>query len=744
MAESVMQRSFAGGELAPAFHARADTARYLSALKTCKNFVVRREGGVENRAGFRFIRACKTTAATVMLMPFHLPDGNGMLIEVGVGYFRFYLTGALVTVTGLSAWSAVVNYVPGDLVVQGGVNYYCHTANLNQVPPNTGFWYAMPAGGIYEIPHPYGGNGLFDYNQSGAVLTLTSAFEPSHDLIFSSTTRWVVRPVTTTPAIAAPSGLGGVAGAAGTLTYRYKVTAAAVETYEESNASTTATVAACAEPTPTAPNVLTWTPVSGAAEYYVYCDRYDNGTFGFTGTASAASFNDTGFVPDFNVTPPIPRVLFTTTNNFPRHSAFHQQRRLFANTVTEPDAIYGSRVGFPSNFGIASPLQDDDAITFRIAGNLFHPVRHLLSLKQLIVFTGGGGWSVGQPGEPLTPSNLPADQQLYAGAADVKPVVVGNSVIYVQARQSIIRDAQFSQGVEGLAGRDLTVYAAHLFENLTIRKIAYQENPHSIVWCVRADGVLLGLTYLREQEVWGWHRHTTIQQTLTAQTSGIIEDVVVVPEGTEDVVYLLVARTIGGATVRYIERLAKRDARPAFFATDSFFVDSGLTYAGVPVTTVSGLSHLDGQVVAVVADGAVVFDGNPATPGASAFVVTTGAITLAVAASLIHVGLPIRYPDVELLDMDAAGSDIRDRKKRVGSVSVLVDRSSRSFSAGEDETHLRQYTLAPWDTTERDHTGQLELSLTSSATKRGRVLIRQTDPLPLTILGVIPNVDVGG
>jgi len=738
MPESVIQRSFSAGELAPVLHARADTEKYASGLRTCKNFLVLRHGGVANRPGFRFISATKTTTSNKRLLRYVSEvAGESILIEAGVGYFRFYKNGAPVTVTGVAAWSNAVAYVPGDLVSRLGVNYYCILGHINFQPPNATYWYPL-TGDIYEIPHPFTATGLFNYVQSGNVITLTQKLHDPVELIYFGLTNWVVQPISTAPTTAAPTTLNATAGAPGTRTYAYLVTAAAIETYEESLASGIAVLVACAEPTPDNPNVLTWdTPTDPVAETYIYCDPYGNGTFGFIGTATGAeTFNDAGFVPDFQVTPPINRTPFITAEHRPHVAAYYQQRRLFSGATYDPEAIEGSRTGFPSNFGISSPLQDDDAISFRLVGNQHHPVRHLLGLKTLVVLTDGGGWTVGEPKVPLTPSNLPADQEIYVGAApDVPPVVVGNSIIYLQSRGSIMRDLRFDQEIEGFNGRDLTLFATHLFDGYTIARMDYAQVPQSIVWAVRSDGTLLGLTYLRDQDVWGWHRHTT-------GASGQFEDVCVVPEGTEDAVYVIVKRTINGGTVRYIERMASRTILT--FDTDAFFVDSGLSYSGAPATVFSGLSHLNGQVVAVLADGAVVYDGDPAGASAATYTVAGGQITIPTAAINVHIGLPIRFGDFETLDLDANGTAVRDKQKRVGSVTLIVDKSSRSFQAGPDTSNLTRYELTGSEVASDEHTGQVEMTVSATWEKSGRIFVRQTDPLPLTILGVLPNLELGG
>jgi len=743
VAETTIQRSFAAGELAPALHARADVEKYLSGLKTCRNFLVRREGGVSNRAGFRFVSGCKDNVAGKRLFPYvSSVAGQGLAIEVGIGYMRFYQNGALINVSAVAAYSGVTNYVPGDLVVELGVNYYCIAATVGNAPPNGAFWYAL-TGTIYEIPTPYAAAPT-GWVQSGNVITITTPATAPRELVFSSLTRWVLRAVTTVPSITAPGGTGGVAGTVGTRNYAYVVTAAKTDTYEESLASTPIAVLLCTEPTTAAPNVITWAAVTGAAEYYVYCDPYENGTFGFVGTATGLlAFNDIGFVPDFNVTPPIGRALFATTDDFPSTAAYFQQRRWFANTNDEPDVIWGSRVGFHSNFGIASPLQDDDAVTFSIAGNNHNPVRHMVATKSgLIPMTDAGEWTVtggGGPKSPITPSSIDAEQETYVGiSATVPPVIIGNAILYAQARGSIVRELKFNQEVEGLGGRDLTIYASHLFEGKASTAIAFQQVPDSLVWMALDDGSLVALTYIPEQEVWGWHRHDS--------QGGLFESLTVVPEAKEDALYAIVARTIGGNTVRYVERLATRVIRPAFPNTDSFFVDSGLTYNGAPATVMSGLTHLDGQLVAVIADGVRIFDGIAATATPAQitqFTVAAGSITLSAAASIVHIGLAITA-QIQTLDMDVQGTNVRDKKKRVASVALLIERSSRVFQAGPTTSDLRTYDQQSYEPTSTQHTGIVSMTLSSSFEETGSVIVQQTNGLPITILGILPNVDLGG
>lgn len=744
MSSPIFQRAFAGGELAPALAARADLAKYTTGLRTCLNWIVQRHGGVANRPGTRFVNgSALDSTATFLLRYVSEVVGESILIEAGPFYLRFYKAGALVRLVGVTAWSAATNYVIGDIARQGGVNYYAVKAGINHVPPNATFWYAMPSD-ILELPTVYGNAG-FNWSQVGNVITLTSLVAPPYELIYSALTRWTIQAIATKPAIDPPTAIALTPGVAGLREFKYVITSAAQETFEESVASAIGQLTNVDDGTPQNPHILSWTaPAQPAAEYYIYKDPYGNGTFGFIGTATGqTTFKDAGFLPDFAVTPPLPRVLFTTTGDFPAVSTNYQQRRLLGNTSNNPDAVFGSRVGFRNNFNVSSPLQDDDAITFKIAGQQNNPVRFLVGLKSLIVGTEGGVWTIGQPKVPITPANLPADQETYAGCSGTPPVVIGNAIIYVQARQGLVRDVRFEQEVVGLAGRDLTLFAAHLFDGFQVNQIDYQQTPNSIVWACRSDGVLLGMTYLREQDVWGWHRHTS-------GAGALFEDVCVVPEAGEDVVYLLVRRTIGGVFKRYIERL--EDRQIVNFNVDSFFVDAGLTYNGAPVSAIVGdLSHLNGQLVAVVADGKVIFNGNAATATAAQvteFTVAAGTIphVFAPAASVIHVGLPIQFADLETLDLDVQGTALRDKRKRVATVQILLNASVRNFWVGPPTGVLRQVRLKNHELGQEAvaFTGMEDVTIETEWSDYGRVLIRQIEPLPITVLGIIPVVEVGG
>lgn len=510
--------------------------------------------------------------------------------------------------------------------------------------------------------------------------------------------------------------------------FRYVVTALDPTTNEESLPSDPPATGDLPQPNVN-PHRLSWDEVMVGAvpvtEYRVYVDLANGGPFYYIGSTGSLLFINTGITQDTSRTPPTtaPGVVDPDDpNTFPAVCAYFQQRRFIANTLNEPDRVRGSKTAEFSNFTTSSPVQDSDAISFRLAGNNGHAVRALVVLKELLLFTDGGEWRmVGDSNGTLTPSAIRGDQETYVGIHDqVPPVAIGNAVVYLQARGRIMRDLQFSQQVQGLAGRDLTLFASHLFDRYTITGFTFQQSPDPIVWATRSDGALLGLTYIPEAQALAWHRHDT-------GAGGDFEQVCTVPETDQDTVYAIVRRDVNGSEVRYVERFASRSA-------ERTFLDCAIDSDDAPRSTQDGLDHLEGATVGVYADGA---------PRGSA-VVTGGSIALGGSYSSVVAGLPI-VADLFSLPLDAVGSDLRNKAKRVQACGVLLDRSAHNFLVGPSAGKLVRVPNSS-DTViiDEDVEDIVDVTLTSSFERPGRVFIRHDKPTPLTIVGLLPYVEVGG
>ena len=469
--------------------------------------------------------------------------------------------------------------------------------------------------------------------------------------------------------------------------------------------------------------------VTGATTftYESVTDSTDNAA---TGTASIPELSiiDDNVLPDTTQSPPEDIIsLNGGAGDFPTATTYHEQRRWFAGTDNKPQVLFGTRTGTEANLTSSIPTRDADGMELRIASSQYNQIRHLVALSDLIAFTAGGEFRIYSDSAPaITPTSVTIKPQGYAGASNVQPVVTTGSILYVQAQGSRIRELAYSWEANSYRSVDASIMAPHRFNGFTVDDLAYSRAPDSTLWAVRDDGALLGMTYVPDQQVYGWHGH---------DTDGVFESVCVVPENNEDVLYVVVRRSVNARTVRYIERLR---TRVFVDQEDAFFVDSGLTYSGAPVTTISGLYHLEGKTVDILADGAV----------EARQVVTNGQVTLGTAASVVHVGLPITADLITLpLSMEGAQAAGQGTVKNINKVHLRVAQSS-VIKAGPAFDRLREYPARavtdPYGSPPALRNGEITLSVDPSWNQDAAICVRQDLPLPLTVLSMTLEIQSGG
>jgi len=764
MPSALIQPSFSGGELAPSLHARVDLAKYAVGLKTCRNFLVQAHGGVTNRAGTKYICETEDSTKTTRLIPFEFNTEQTYVLEFGDLKMR--------------------------VIKDGG-----------QVESG---------GSPVEITTPYAHTELaaLNFTQSADVMTICHPSYPPKELKRTSHTAWTLTSITFGTSMTAP---GSVASTAQNYdstnpdtSYSYVVTSVDTTTGAESVASS-ATSITNNNLSSTITNTITWASVAAANSYNVY--KSVGGVYGFVGRATSTTFKDDNIEPDAFDTPATARTVFNTTDEYPSTVTYYQQRLVFGQTNNDPQKVYMSQTGNYHNFNVSEPLRDDDSVTFTIASSQVNEVRHLVPLSDMIVLTSGGEWLMTANDGVITPSSIQLKPQGYRGSADAPPLVIGNTIIYIQSKGSIIRDLAFALESDSYTGNDLTVLSNHLFAGKTVVEWAFSQAPHSIVWAILSDGSLAALTYLREHEVWGWSRH---------DTDGTFESVCSVAEGDEDATYFVVKRTINGSTKRYIERI---NTRVFTDIADAFFVDCGLSYDGthtaattsmtlsggttwahtetltltaststfvsgdvgntyvltigddtlvctvtgytsgtvvsvkagrdVPtafrsvattswakgVDEISGLGHLEGKTVAILADGNV----------EAQQTVASGAVTISNPATKIHIGLPIQA-DIETLNLELGKTTSQGKVKSISSVTLRVE-SSRGGKVGFDEDNLTEFKQRAYESygdPTAMKTGDIRVTVPSKWSTSGSLFYRQDDPLPMTLLAVIPEVSIGG
>ena len=679
MRNNPIQTNFTSGELSPRLKGRVDVNRYNNGVAKLKNFVVFPQGGASRRTGTKFIKEVKDSTKATRLIPFEFSTVQAYILEFGHNYIRIFKDEG-VLVSGGSPVEVVTTYTEAQL---------------------------------FEI----------SFTQSADILYLVHPDHPPRKLSRTSALVWTLTDITF---------LDGpylsVNKTATTITLSHKDGSSRTAT-----ASTGIFVAT---------DVGRLLRIEHSARWgYAKIVGYTSSTvvtvdiLGDFNSVSASKLWRLG--------------AWSNTTGWPSCVTFFQERLVFANTSNQPQTIWMSCSGDYENFmpsGVPgstyptadSTVNDDNAITYSIASNKVNAIRWLDATSNLVIGTAGAEWIAKQAStaDPLSPTNIQVLQQTTYGSDAVPVRRVGTSALFVQRSGRKIRELQYNFDVDAYIAKDVSILSEHLFteNNYTVDN-AFQSEPDSIYWIVMDSGRLLGMTYLKEQEVIGFHQH----EFGGAFSGGIAicESIACIPnlDATSDALYVVIKRTINGSTKRYIEVVT--DAFAPVNSSDKnnmWFVDSGLKYSGAATSTITGLTHLIGQTVAVVANGA----------NRSAAVVNgSGQITLSRSATNVIVGLPYTST-IQTLPLEGGGQagTAQGKQARISSVTLRL-LNSLGFQAGESETNLdrKEFRQAgdPMDESPPLYTGDKSISLNQSYTTDRSFWIVQDLPYPLTVLSIMPE-----
>jgi hypothetical protein len=495
--------------------------------------------------------------------------------------------------------------------------------------------------------------------------------------------------------------------------------------------------------------------------------------FGWIGDTRTREFIDNGIEPDFDIQPPlgsdpfkVPFPPFAAALSPPWSVAFFQNRRVFggagvngANNLKRGGFIFASAVDDYYNFDdrIATHVSGE-ALVFELAARRREEIRHLIGLERLVVLTNSSVWTIGgQTGSPLDFDSVDARQNDDVGSSNVTPVVIDGTVLFVRTKGSGARALVPAEAATPYQGVNISEVASHLFvgNEKAIVDWCYAEDPWGVVWAVREDGQLLSLTFERGQ-MNAWARH---------DTDGTFEAICSVPEGEEDAVYAVVKRFIKGDAagqdveeVRTIERFTSRVRRvleadpdptwvgaPTAGDTETLYptdvcLDCVLTYAGAPVGTLTGLGRHAFKTVYVVArgmpvtSGVVDADGNLDLGLGTELPAVNAKNAAGVPIFVAHVGL-LFTPELETLDI---AGEARLRKKTIARAGFEVD-NARGLSVGQDLNHLKMWRQRQ---VQDDYnpisaaTALVDTPVASTWDQSARVALRQTLPLPVTVVGI--------
>jgi hypothetical protein len=678
--------SFVTGEIDESLSARYDLAKYKPACRVMKNFLVELHGNARRRPGTYFL---EDLGADAILIPFQFSsDPSQCLVMVFSNLkVRFATTAGFIKVAG----------VPVELAT----------------PYTTA-----------QLP-------FISYAQSGDVVYLAHKSHALRKLSRTSATTFTIEAVTFDPAISAPFipkvvfTSGPVASGTVVAPADYLLCYKAVAVNAQGETSYASAVAGCMARHPSDwiqgdKVTVTIAAVPGATEYLVY--REEGGYYGLVGVTTTGTFIDVKYVAETSKTP------FEAYNpfadgNHPGFVTFHEQRLVLGGAAKTPQTINASQTGNFKGFFKRSPLLDDDPYEFTLASGSIDAINWMASFGELLIGTGSAEYQMTGGNDPITPSNVQVKAQSYWGSAQLPPLIIGNSILHVQKQGSHVRDLFYSLEKDGYAGNDLTVLAPHLFEGYTLRQWTYQQAPNSVVWIVRNDGVLLALTYMKEHDIWAWSRH---------DTDGQYRSVCAITGEFEDNLFMVVKRTVDGQAKYYLELMQQK-----WIAEDgieeAFFVDCGLSYYGTPATVLSGLDHLEGKTVSVLADGSPVED----------LVVASGSITLPYPASVVHVGLPYTSILAPMpYEADAKDGTTLGRLRTVGLSRIRVlDTVGGQYGSSETELYDFPYLPDEWGAAVQPYSGDLEFSPDTQHTSQTTVYITQDRPLPMTVIALMLDVN---
>jgi hypothetical protein len=723
--------NFTAGELSPRLDGRNDLSKYPAGCKTLENIVVYPHGAAARRPGTQYIAEVKTSANKTRLIPFEFSTTQTYILEFGNQYIRFY-------------------------------------KDKGQI---------LSGGSAYEISSPYLTAELFDikFAQSADVMYLTHPSHKTRKLSRTGHTAWTLSEV---------DFVDGPYLDTNTTTTTISMSAHTVGTGRTMTAST---------------SIFVSTDVGRLVRFrdgYGEITGYTSGT-----VVEVEVLKDMGSSSssvDWSLG------AFSDTTGHASCVTFFEQRLVFAATLNNPQTIYFSKSGDYENMdaNIGGTVADDDAIVYTIASNQVNAIRFLSPTRTLIIGTAGGEFAVygGGDNDAITPTNIIIKKQSNYGGANVDAVPVGNATLFLQRAKRKIRDLAYNFDVDGYVAPDLTILAEHITKG-GITQMAYQEEPLSIVYAVREDGELVAVTYQRDQQVVAWHRH--IFGGSFGSGNAVCESVAVIPTDLDEYeVYVIVKRTINGATKRYVEVINTFD----FTETDntSFnYLDSQLNYDGVSTTlngditdsattitltdassfnssgkikinkeiitytgkssndltgctrgqnlttaaahtsgdtvdqvveTLSGLSHLEGQTVSILADGATHPDKT----------VSSGAISLDRAAKKVKIGLAYTsLLQTMRIDAGSQNGTSQGKTKRIYEITIRLFETV-GVEVGPDLNNMERIPFRssanPMNEGIEPFTGDKEVEFRGNYDTDGFIVVRQTQPLPLTVLSVYPRL----
>ena len=419
--------------------------------------------------------------------------------------------------------------------------------------------------------------------------------------------------------------------------------------------------------------------------------------FNTSAIASGGTFLDTGYEDSFS-----------TSKGFPRTCTFHEGRLYFGGVKSRPNTIFASRVARFFDFNPGEAL-DDDSIELTISTDSTNAITGLFSGRDLQIFTKGGEFFLPQSTlDPITPTNVVVNGATRRGSQEgIKPVGAESGTLFIQRAGKSLREFLFSDVELSYISNNISLLSSHLLKSpsdMALRKATSTTDGDLLLIVNETDGSLATYSILRGQNV--------IAPSLSTTDGEFVNVGVDV-----DQIYFTVKRTISSADKYYVECF-----------NDDNTTDSAKLYSGgskPSTTTVTGLSHLEGKTVKVIADDQMQLDKT----------VSSGQITLdAVPTTYVEIGLNYT-PTIKTLpvELKLSSGNIVAQKKRIVEATANLYLSQNLTLNGNDLLFVAGDFF----------TGKKRKKPMLGYDRDGQMTFSQSAPLFFTLLGVEYKVSVG-
>lgn len=748
--------SFNAGEFSPLMMGQTDFQKWRNGSKKMLNFIPRSQGPAERRGGTYFVSAVKNSSNKVWLAKFEYNTTQAFILEFGPGYVRFYSDhGVALNAAGTAPLEVSSPYTAEDLtnedgafglsmVQSGDVIYIC--TNTGSKPPYKLSRISNTNWTLTQFDYSASGGPFQDINSDKTIVVTTDQFRPwsvdGNPLPDGTPTTNSLCTITSTADIFTSNHVGSlfyietVSSNANTW-FTDKVVNVGDFFYSDGKYYEAMTAGRTGNVQPT------WTAGShydGAGDTDTKIKWRYAATWGAVYITSVTdSKHAVGKIvlelPNSVMTSATYAWAFGEWSNalgFPTKVSFYKNRLVFSSRGKIWMSVASDFENFiPMTNGY--DVQSDDAINVQIEADSTNTIQWLASGSTLLIGTAGAehSCSPATTTTPFGPANIQITQESKYGSKGVNALIVGNTALFVQRAGRKVRavNSDFQSGQ--YSSTDLSVLAEHITAT-GIVDFAWQQEPDYVVWVVLQDGSLVGMTYNAEQEVIAWHRH---------DVSGFVEAVSSIPNPTGgiDDLWLVVRRTINGSTKRYVEYLSPSWNADIDSLGDAFYVDCGLSYSGSPVTTLSGLQHLEGKTVSILTDGAVHPDRT----------VTSGSVSLEWSTSIAHVGLPYTS-EIVTLPIEAGGTagTAQSKTKRVNEMAIRFVNTLGGKAGIEGGNYLDTIPSRDYhdlmDKGPGAFTDDRKLTMPNLYDTNACIRVVQDQPLPMTVCAMYPRIWTSG